>query len=886
MNPGTRLGPYEIVAPIGAGGMGEVYRARDTRLNRDVAVKVLPAHLKNDPALRARFDREAKAISSLNHSHICQLYDVGSENGVDYLVLEFLEGETLEHRLQRGPLPPRQALEYGIEVAEALDRAHHQGIVHRDLKPGNVMLTKAGAKLMDFGLAKPPAALAATAGSDTPTLASVSRPLTVEGAIIGTYQYMAPEQLQGQDADARSDIFAFGSVLYEMAAGRRAFSGKSAISVMSAILERDPEPLTRLQPLAPPALDHVIQRALEKDPEKRWQSAADLAAELRWILQQGSQAAAPAFAAPRRKITRHLGWAVAAIFAVALLVLLFSKGRTPEAAPSEVSFSIAPGQIFQDPSVPVPMAVSPDGRALAYLGADASGRQRIYLRSLDRINPVALTGTEGAGVFFWSPDSRYIAFFVAQKLKRIGLSNSSPEDLCALKTRPPAEASWGPGNVMLLAFFETGTPLQELSLSDCSLTPALKMNDAAGERRQRHPQFLPDGSHFLFSTYAIDPQVGRKIAIYVGRLGSTERQLLVRDGWQPTFIEPGYLLFAREGRLFAQEFNARTLKLSGEPVPALDQRLAFVHGAINTAYSASANGTIAFEPDPTTNQPLAWLDRSGKVLGRIPAQGNYDEVAISPDGTRIAAQWDDVENHEKDLWLYDLQRQSWSRLTFNPTVMNGIAWSPDSKRIAFAGQIHGFREIFIKQVDSADPEQVFLPGLPPKNPTDWSRDGKLLVFDGLGETSSGDLFGVPLAGGKPYAIAATPANEIFGAFSPDSRWVAYMSDQTGRVEIFVRSVDGTGNTIQVSSGGGSLPRWNPKGKELFYLGPGNTMMAVDVQTSPTFRAGIPHALFTIPGFNQYAVDPSGTRFLISYIGADAQNISLTVTTNWHPPAGH
>jgi len=886
VNPGTRLGPYEILAPVGAGGMGEVYRARDTRLNRDVAVKVLPAHLKSDPALRARFDREAKSISSLNHSHICQLYDVGSQDGVDYLVLEFLEGETLEHRLQRGPLPARQALEYGIEIAEALDRAHHQGIVHRDLKPGNVMLTKTGAKLMDFGLAKPPATLAAAAGSDTPTLASVSKPLTVEGAIIGTYQYMAPEQLQGQDADARSDIFAFGSVLYEMAAGRRAFAGKSAVGVMSAILERDPEPLSKLQALFPPALDHVIQRALEKDPEKRWQSAADLAAELRWILQQGSQAAAPAFASPRRKIMRHLGWAVAAIFAIALLFALFTKGSGSNVTQGQVSFSIAPGQIFQDPSVPVPMAVSPDGRTLAYAGSDSSGHQHIYLRSLDRITPTALTGTEGAGVFFWSPDSRYIGFFVGQKLKRIGLSNSSPEELCTLKSRQPAEASWGLGNVLLLAFFETGTPLQQLSLSDCSLTPALKMNDAEGERRHRHPQFLPDGSHFLFNTFAIDPQVGPKTAIYVGHLGSTERQLLVRDGWQPSFIEPGYLLFAREGRLFAQEFNPRTLKISGEPAPALDQRLAFVHSATRTAYSATANGTVAFESDPNSNQPLAWLDRSGKVLGRIPAQGDYDEVAISPDGSRIAAQWVDEENHEKDLWLYDLQRQSWSRLTFNPTVMNGIAWSPDSKRIAFSGQFHGFREIFIKQVDSADPEQPFLPGLPPKNPTDWSRDGKLLVYDGLGETSAGDLMGVPLAGGKPYPIAASPANESFGAFSPDSRWVAYMSDQTGRVEVFVRSVDGTGNTIQVSSGGGSLPRWNPKGKELFYLGPGNTMMAVDVQTSPTFRAGIPHALFTIPGFNQYGVDPSGNRFLISYISADAQDIRLTVTTNWRPPAGH
>lgn len=879
---GAKLGPYEIVAPIGAGGMGEVYRARDTRLNRDVAVKVLPAHLKNDPALRARFDREAKAISSLNHSHICQLYDVGSEDGVDYLVLEFLEGETLEHRLQRGPLPARQALECGIEIAEALDRAHHQGIIHRDLKPGNVMLTKAGAKLMDFGLAKPPAALAASAGSDTPTLASVSKPLTVEGAIIGTYQYMAPEQLQGQDADPRSDIFAFGSVLYEMAAGRRAFSGKSAISVMSAILERDPEPLSKLQPLAPPALDHVIQRALEKDPEKRWQSAADLAAELRWILQQGSQATAPVLLSTRRKFARNIPWAVAALLAIALVAAIFVKSRATASSAQEVSFSILPGQIFQDPSVPVPVSVSPDGRAVAYGGVDASGQLHLYVRRLDRVQPETLPGTDGITAIVWSPDSRYIGLFAGPKFKRIALGSTSVEELCNAKGFVAFEADWSSSGTVLFAASDNS--LQQLSLSDCSVQEVARPDAAAGERRLFHPRFLPDGKHFLFTSVAIDPQAGRKVSIYAGELGSRQRQLVVRDGWQASFVEPGYLLFARDGRLFVQAFDSRSLRVSGEAAAALDQRLAFVHGQVNTAYSASANGTLIYEPDPTTIQPLGWIDRSGKVLGHIPANGDYDEVHVSPDGSRILAEFVDNETHEKDLWLYDLSRQSWSRLTFNPAVMNGEAWSPDSKRIAFSADPHGFPEVFMKAADSTDPEQLFLGGLPPKLVNGWSPDGRLLSITQVDD--SNDVYAVPASGGKPFPIAATRAQEDGAVFSPDSKWVAFYSDQTGRPEVFVRSADGTGNTSQISAGGGALPLWNPKGRELYYMGPGNVLMAVDVQTTPTFRAGIPHPLFTIPGFNKYAIDPSGTRFLVSYIGASAENISLTVTTNWRPPAAH
>src|SRR2546426_797921 len=565
LEPSTRLGPYEIISSIGAGGMGEVYRARDTRLDRTVAIKILPEHLSSNPQLRERFDREAKAISSLSHPHICPLYDVGHQDGIDYLVMEHLEGETLAQRLKKGPLPPERALEYAIQIADALDTAHRRGVIHRDLKPGNIMLTKAGAKLLDFGLAKLGGAHPAAAFSRLSALPTEDRsPLTAEGTIVGTLQYMAPEQLEGKETDARTDIFALGTVLYEMATGQRAFKGKSQASLIAAILTSEPPPISSLQPMTPPALDRLVKTCLAKDPDERWQSAHDLTHELRWIAEGGSQAGLPA---PLRAIRtgRERIWIAASVLlgvAVVLLGILYARAGKVGQEVVRASIEFPPGSRFVFTSdVAGPPAISPDGRALVYGATDERGARRLWLQRLDTSDAHPLSGTEDAKYPFWSPDSRSVTFFAGGELKRLEVSGGLPVAICS--TGDGRGGTWGDdGTILFSPEYRAG--LFRVPASGGEPAPVTRLDEAT-HSSHRWPQLLPDGSHFLYLGISHDRTKSENDALYWASLDGRENRMLMRSGANAIYAS-GNLLYVRDTNLVAQPFDPARGELRGEPV--------------------------------------------------------------------------------------------------------------------------------------------------------------------------------------------------------------------------------------------------------------------------------------------------------------------------------
>src|SRR6266571_2250103 len=640
----TRLGPYEILTPLGAGGMGEVYRARDTRLGRDVAIKVLPQHLTSSPEVRARFEREARTVSSLNHPHICTLHDIGREGDTDYLVMELVEGETLADRLAAGPLPALEALRIGIEIADALDKAHRAGIVHRDLKPGNIMLAKSGAKLMDFGLARA-AGLAAAAGplTQSPTM---TRPLTAEGSIVGTFQYMAPEQLDAGEADARADLWALGAVLYEMATGQKAFTGHSQASLIASILKEEPRPLSQLQPLAPPALDRLIRACLAKDPDQRIQTAHDLKLQLQWILEGGSQAGIPAPVAARRRQRESLAWAIAAVAGLVVLGPGAWRVAHRPAPPRVLRFEVGSPAHVEALGWP---RLSPDGQMLAFLGTDSSGTQQIWVRPLDALEAHPLPGTEGAGRPFWSPDSRFLGYITEGKLRKVPVAGGPPVTLA--DTPGGYDGTWGSGNIIL--FDGAGTDsIRGVPASGGTMRGFTRIDHAGGEAFHAWPYFLPDGRHFLYVSYrGASPDQG---TITVGTVGSNQtRKLGDTDGrveWSP----PGYLVFTREGTLMAQPFDARALKTTGDPVPVGEN---ITMGNASGFFSVSAAGLLAYRSERGREQSqLVWFDRSGKSLGEAGPPAEYRDIALSPDGTRIAASIVDPQKGREDLWVRQLAR--------------------------------------------------------------------------------------------------------------------------------------------------------------------------------------------------------------------------------------
>jgi len=927
---GHRLGPYEIAGPIGAGGMGEVYRARDTRLDRTVAIKVLPARLSDDPNVRARFEREARAISNLAHPHICVLHDVGHEGGVDYIVMEHLEGETLAKRLERGALAAAEMLRVASEIAGALDAAHRSGIVHRDLKPANVMLTRHGAKLLDFGLASAARAAesagAATAAGGGPLdftqSPTVSRSLTAAGSIIGTFQYMAPEQLEGKDADARTDIFAFGATVYEMATGRRAFEGKSQASLIAAILKDTPRPIAELAPLAPAPLERIVMRCLAKDPDDRWQSARDIAHELRWIAESTaatttatSTAAAtrpspaasdPAADAPSaaRASRRTLALAGAALVALTALVTaaalrslapgLASRGGSRADRGAALSATAAGPIRFE---IPFPdsleqehgIALSPDGRMLVFAATSKRSdevRSSLWLRDLGSLTARELPGTIGAVQPFWSPDSRSIAFFAGGKLKRIDLSGGSPQTLCAA-----ADARGGTWNAAGVILF---TPMQGGALFKVAATggdpqAVTTLDSTRTEGSHRWPWFLPDGTHYIFLSRGGGPE---NDITYVGDLESNERVELFRGLSRTEYSPTGHLLAVRDHTLIAQAFDARRLKLSGDRVPiAEDVNHEGEDGPTRYAgFTVSATGVIAYFPSRAAAvMNLTWFDRFGTPIDTIEASARYDEPTLSPDGKTVALDRTEPGSEAPDIWTLDLERGAFSRFTTHPGTDACPAWSPDGQWIAYSSDRMGSHDLYRKPVGSNAEEELLVSGKTPKWSDDWSSDGLYIIFEKFDETTLYDLYLLPMAGERtPRPFLATQFMETHARVSPDVRWVAYTSNETGRPEVYVQSFPEPARKVQISVAGGDQAMWRRDGRELYFLASDRTLMAVDVTGGAAFEAGAPRPLFATHGpaaditgsRNYYMPSPDGQRFLGVTESEVRSSAPITVIVDW------
>jgi len=875
LSPGSRLGPYEILAPLGAGGMGEVYRARDTRLERTVAIKVLPQHQSATPEVLQRFEREARTISQLSHPHICALYDVGREGDVEYLVMELLEGETLSDRLTRGALPAEQTLRYGQEIADALDRAHRQGIVHRDLKPGNVMLTKSGVKLLDFGLAK---GFDAPKAKESLTALPTQAALTQEGTILGTFQYMAPEQLEGKGADARTDIFAFGAVLYEMATGKKAFSGTSQASLISAIMKEDPAPIASLQPATPPALDRVIRTCLAKDPEERWQSARDIAGELKWIA-GSSQATAGAPDVPRRRNRERVAWTTAALLLVALAASITTGLRRPGPRRSPTRFTILapPGETFSRS-----LALSPDGRSLAFTTAGSGSLLWIY--SFESGASRKIGGTEDARYPFWSPDGKSIAFFAVGKLKKTDVSGTPPVILA--DAGDPRGGSWGSGGTILFAPSAVSSLYQVPADGGAAAVPATTLDASKQENSHRWPWFLPDGKRFVFMVSS-GSQNAR--GIDAGTLGSPARKRILPDLSKAEYTPDGFLLFRRQGALMAQRFDAARAELAGEAIAVADSVQAdpAITGLI--PFSASSSGVLAYRAGATEPSSYVWMDRSGKEIGEVPDSSDMSEPSLAPDEKRIVWHRPDPQSGNEDLWIHDQTRNTSSRFTFDPGDEISPVWSPDGSRIVFSSSRSGDYQVWEKPANGAVEERLLFRQDGQVYPDDLSRDGKLLLCERTDPKSLLDLWVVTLSGEpKLVPFLQTPFNEAEGKFSPDGKWVAYISDEAGTPEIFVRSFPASGGKWQISRGGGAQPSWRRDGRELFFISLDRKMMSVPISAGQFFEPGIPQALFAAPvpnlgissDRNHYVVTGDGQRFLIRRVLENRGPSIITAVLDW------
>ena len=875
LSPGTKLGPYEILAPLGAGGMGEVYRARDTRLDRTVAIKVLPAELSAHEEVRARFEREARAVSSLNHPHICVLHDLGRENGIDYIVLEHLEGETLGERLTRGPLSPEDLLAIAIPIADALDKAHRKGLVHRDLKPANIMLTKSGAKLLDFGLARATGLGDAGTDSRSPTM---SRSLTAQGTIVGTFQYIAPEVLEGAEADERADIFAFGATLFEMATGKRAFEGKSQASVIAAILEREPPPISTVQPMAPPALERLVKQCLAKDPDERIQSMHDVLLQLRWIQEGGSRAGIAAPTAARRRGHARLAWAVAGVATVAAATFAVGyMSRTPPKL-EPIRFQISGPEEVSRAGSP---RVSPDGRYIAYDAIDSTGKASLWVRPLGALTAHPIAGADPTRRPFWSPDSRQLAFFAGAKLKKVGLEGGAAQTIC--ESRSGADGTWSPKGIIL---FDGGSrdSILRVAASGGPPEPASFIDRSRGEVGHAWPQFLPDGEHFLFLALTAKAE---STWIKAGKLGSKESKPLVVGAFSRLeFAAPGYVLFVRDRALLAQAFDPRGLRFRGEPFPIADDVQAADFAQGSAEFSTSSNGVLALRGESSTGGArLVWKDRAGRELGTLGEPNDFNSLELSPDGERAAVTIGD-NSANMDIWVIERGRGVASRLTFHSEMDAWPIWSPDGSRIAFTSNRSGQFNVYVTRADGSGEEERLGPSNEDVGPDDWSPDGRDILVSVNAQGTRWDLWTVPLnPADKATPFLNTSAHEMVGRYSPDGAWIAYHSNESGQREVYVRTRSGSGGKYQVSVQGGSDARWSHDGKELFYLSLRGDLMVVDVTTTPSFRTGIPRRLFQAEpprGMEgpQYDVTPDGQRFLV---WAPARGTALpptTVIVNW------
>jgi Tol biopolymer transport system component len=883
------LSHYRLLEKIGEGGMGVVYRAHDTRLERDVAVKVLPTGALTDDTARKRFRNEALSLSKLNHPHIESVHDFGTEDGVDFLVMEYLEGETLAARLAKGALPLDQIVRIGLQVIGALEAAHHQGFVHRDLKPGNIMLTRSGAKLLDFGLAR--MEQARPDGADLTASPTVTSPLTADGSIVGTFQYMAPEQFDGAVADARSDIFAFGAILYEMATGRKAFEGKSQASLIAAILKEEPRPISSIENALPPALDRLVRACLAKNPEERIQSAHDIRLELAWIGEGEIPTAVRTAPRGRWSGREWVAWALTLIFALIAAVLTVRSFRTADMAPRTVRFTVLPPRELQKqqgtgfPGT-VEMAIAPDGQRLVFVNDDGKGRRVLWSRDLDAVDARPLPGTEGARYPFWSPDGHYVGFFADGALKKTSFPDGPVQVVCSAPTG--RGGAWNTRGTIIFSADKFG-PIYRVP-ADGGQPIAVTEDQSKQGVTHRWPAFLPDQSHFL---YVSEAQMEGQCGLYVGSLESKERTAVFTgvssEMSNAVFVPPRHLVLSRDRRLTIQPFDVKGLRLTGDPLSIAPEPVSFNRARVFAALSVSANGVLAFQPDEIAPSHLEWLDRAGKQLSAFGPSGYYGSPSLAPDGTRLLLRRHERHSEEADVWLYDLVHDSMTRLTVAPGSQYGAPhWFPDGRRVAFGGA----RGIFLKEATGATPERLIHESILGTGVTHVSHDGRSLLFTRENVQTQQDLWLLSLEGErKARPLLQARCNESDGRFSPDGRWLAYVSDESGRSEVYVRPFPAVENgRWQVSTAGGSEPRWRRDGRELYFLSGDSMLMAVNVPPGLAFEFSPPQALFTMPAATiandtTYDVSSDGSRFLTSRTPESGRTSPITVVLNWTSDLG-
>jgi Tol biopolymer transport system component len=881
LGEGTRLGRYEIRSKIGEGGMGEVYRAYDPAMHREVAIKLLPAELSTDKGRLARFEQEAQTAGALNHPNILVIHHIETHEGAPYIVSELLEGETLRQRLGGSALAQRRAIDYANQIAHGLAAAHEKGIVHRDLKPDNIFLTKDGrVKILDFGIAK----LTQPEGYKSQTEIPTRRVDTDPGTVMGTVGYMSPEQVKGRPVDHRSDIFSFGAILYEMLSGRRAFHGESAAETMSAILKEDPPDLSQTNQNISPALERLVNHCLEKNPEARFHSARDLAFALEAISGSspvsGQTMTAMASLSSRERIRKFSPWIVAAIFALAFLVtlpfvFLYFRRPTTQALPAAVRFLIPLPEKADYLQGPV---ISPDGRLVVFAVRDASGKESLWTRPLDALDAHPLTGTELGGEPFWSPDSRTIGFFAGGKLKKIDVSGGPVQTLCDAPLA--AGGTWNRDGVIVFGRnFSAG--LYRVPSTGGTPTPVTTLDKSRNELIHLWPQFLPDGRHFLFLTRV--PQEGKN-AIFVGSLDSKETKLLLNADSSVAYAPPGYLLFQREQTLMAQAFDAGNFQLTGEAVP-IAERIGRTIANARAFFSVSETGVLVYRSQVTDDSQLVWFDRAGKQLGTVGPSGIYAAIRLSPDEKRVALQRLDAEKGSYDIWLIELAHGTPTRLTFDPASDIYAVWSPDGSRIVFASNREGTSHLYQKPSSGGGSDELLFKSDYITLPNDWSPDGRYILYQELAQKDN-DLWVLAFEERKPTPFLQTDFAERFGRFSPDGRWIAYVSNESGKSDVYVRTFPDSGGKWQISNAGGTQPHWRRDGKELFYVSPDKKLMAVEVNgSSGTFEVGIPKPLFDLrirntSGFSDYDVTADGQRFLVSTLVEQNARSPVTVVMNW------
>jgi serine/threonine protein kinase/Tol biopolymer transport system component len=874
---GTRLGSYEVVAQIGAGGMGEVYRAHDTKLARDVAIKVLPANFVNDPERLSRFQREARMLAALNHPNIATIYGLEQSGGATCLVMELVPGETLAERVKAGPLPIEEALKIASQIAEALEAAHEKQIIHRDLKPANVKVTPEGkVKVLDFGLAK--AFEGDPANEDMSNSPTLSRAATMQGVILGTAAYMSPEQAKGKAVTKATDIWAFGCVLYELLSGDKAFEGEDATEILAAVVRAEPD-WTRLPENTPQSIRLLLRRCLRKDRRQRFQDATDVRIEVEDAL-SGASTVAPAPKGTSRPLL-PLVWisaCVALLIALAAVSFIHFRETSPQLRISRFQIPLpekTTGALFQ---------LSPDGRVLAFTASE-SGRRHLWIRPIDSMTAQAVPGTEDATYVFWSPDSAYLAFFVPGKLKKVALAGGPAQTIC-----DAADGRGGTWNSDGVIVYSPGPGRALERVSAAGGAPSTLTKVALHDEGQRYPKFLPDNKHFLYLVNFGKPEDN---GINIGSLDGSPPVRILSDDSSAEYASldasggNGLLLFRREGTLMGVPFDLRRLRINGDVFP-IAEGVGVAGNTQSAAFSVSNTGMLAYGSGLINlgGRELAWMDRTGKRLGGVGQPGQITNPLLSPDEKEILFSLFNVAGDASDLWLLDVARGVPSRVTFRAGISGDGIWSPDGSTIVFQSDNTA---IYRKPANGAGKEELLLaPGIN-NRPLDWSRDGKYVVYmSSNGGTTGTSLWLLPLEGDhKPVSYLQTPFNEAAAQFSPDGKWIAYASNESGQPQVYVQAIPAGGAKWQISPAGGDQPRWRRDGKELFYISADQKLMAVPVKSGPGFEAGAPQPLFELdpifpPLLGRFAYQPTadGKRFLVLSTAGGTAAPPINLVVNW------